>query len=335
MNTEPAGNPPNVTDTGVLQRALERERLRRQKAEALLEERSRELFEASESLRQALADLQRNQRQLVQQEKLASLGVLSAGVAHEINNPIGFVSSNVNTLSDYLRTYQEGFELARTLLTGESGRSDSSPTPDRSWLDWERQIDLEFLLGDTNDLLRETLEGLERVKTIVSGLKNFARADDNRQEPVDINESVRTALTMARNQLKYQCEVVEELREVPPVLGNASRLSQVVLNLLVNAAQAASENCWIRISTDSDGRDVTITVEDNGCGIAPENLDRVFTPFFTTKPVGVGTGLGLSISHGIIADHGGSIDVNSEPGVGTCFTIRLPVAPDSTRKPAL
>lgn len=328
MHTDTARNPAPPPDEAVLQRALERERLRRQKAESLLEERSRELFETSESLRRALADLQRNQRQLVQQEKLASLGVLSAGVAHEINNPVGFVTSNVSTLSGYLQTYEEGFKLARTLLAAGGTGSDAT----HPWLDWEKKADLNFLLGDTSDLLRETLEGLSRIKTIVSGLKNFARSDEGHSEPVDVNESVRTALTMARNQLRYQCEVVEDLHEVPKILGSSSRLSQVILNLLVNASQASSENCWIRIATALDNHHVTISVEDHGCGIAPENLDRVFTPFFTTKPVGVGTGLGLSISHGIIADHGGTIEVSSQQNVGTSFIIRLPLPPGTATK---
>ncbi|MCP5180602.1 MAG: peptidylprolyl isomerase [Pseudomonadales bacterium] len=315
--------PPSATPSDVLRRALDRERARRQKAEHLLENKSRELFDASEALRAAMDDLRRNQKQMIRQEKLASLGVLSAGVAHEINNPVGFVLSNVTTLADYVAVYQQGFDVIRTAL-GDG----VAPAELRSrFEDFAARESLDYLLEDSVALLAETREGLLRVKEIVEDLKNFARADGVSKVEINVNESVRAALTMARNQVKYKCTVEEDLQEVPPVLGSVHRLGQVVLNLLVNASQSAGENCWIRVATYSDGASVFIEVRDNGCGIPPENLTKLFTPFFTTKPVGEGTGLGLAICHSIVEEHGGEISVDSRVDEGTQFRIRLPVAP--------
>ncbi|MEZ5595166.1 MAG: ATP-binding protein [Pseudomonadales bacterium] len=315
--------PPSATPSDVLRRALDRERARRQKAEHLLENKSRELFDASEALRAAMDDLRRNQKQMIRQEKLASLGVLSAGVAHEINNPVGFVLSNVTTLADYVAVYQQGFDVIRTAL-GDG----VAPAELRSrFEDFAARESLDYLLEDSVALLAETREGLLRVKEIVEDLKNFARADGVSKVEINVNESVRAALTMARNQVKYKCTVEEDLQEVPPVLGSVHRLGQVVLNLLVNASQSAGENCWIRVATYSDGASVYIEVRDNGCGIPPENLTKLFTPFFTTKPVGEGTGLGLAICHSIVEEHGGEISVDSRVDEGTQFRIRLPVAP--------
>ena len=305
----------------VLARVIERERKRRARAELLLEDKSRELFEASENLRNALESLQRNQRQLVQQEKMASLGVMSAGVAHEINNPLGFVLSNINTLAEYVEILVEGYAQLREHLA----EGPDLPAVATAFASWSSRRELDYIAGDTGELLRETRDGIDRVCKIVEGLKNFARADETAMQPVDVNEAVRSALTIARNQVKYRCEVVEELGDLPPVLGNPSKLGQVFLNLIVNASQAAGDNCWIRIVSRAEPGWVRVSVEDNGCGIPVENLDKVFTPFFTTKPVGVGTGLGLSISHGIITEHGGGIEVTSDVGVGTRFTVSLPV----------
>lgn len=305
----------------VLQRALERERSRRTLAEQLLEDRSRDLFDASEALRQALADLQRNQKQMLQQEKLASLGVLSAGVAHEINNPLGYVLSNVSTLSDYVVTLLAGIDQMGSRVESASELSAAKGAVST----WIQSSDMRYVTEDAPSLLDETVEGLQRVRSIVEGLKTFAREDDGQSEAVDVNEAIRSSLTIARSQFRGRCEIDDLLVEVPAVLGNLSRLGQVFLNLIMNAGQAVDESGRVSVVSMVEGDWVIVRVEDDGCGISAENIARIFTPFFTTKPQGEGTGLGLSISHGIVVEHDGEISVSSEEGKGTCFTVRLPV----------
>ncbi len=311
-------------DPKTLMRALERERKRRAVAESLLEEKSRELFHSFEELEQAHKQLKANQKQLVQSEKMASLGIMSAGVAHEINNPIGFVLSNLKTLAEYAPVFSNLYEGLNGLL--EKIEDDSCLAEEKQrLLAYLEQEDVEFLMEDTGDLLTESTEGVVRVRDIVAGMKSFSHSDTTDQEELDLNDTVSKTLALASGQLKTSCALETDLGDLPRLVGNSGRLGQVVMNLVVNASQAVSpDNGKVLIRTFADDNAVTLEVQDNGHGMNEETKNKLFTPFFTTKPVGEGTGLGLSITFGIIEEHGGRVDVESEEGVGTTFSVVLP-----------
>ncbi len=318
-------------DIAVLERAFERERKQRKQAEKLLENKSRELFlsyeelkEAHSSLSSAHKELKHKQRQLVQSEKMASLGVLSAGVAHEINNPIGFVLSNINTFSSYIGIFKNSHSKLLNIIEHANNLEDL-PKIISSTSDYIENEEVEYILEDTDDLIEETKEGIERVKEIVAGLKDFVREDQGKKESTNINESIQSTLRLLSNQLKYHCELVENYGVLPDIHCHVGKLNQVFMNLIVNASQAIKEQGTITIETKKLDSYVVASFSDTGSGISEENLENLFTPFFTTKPVGEGTGLGLSISHGIIEEHGGTIEVESELGKGTTFTVKLPI----------
>ena len=313
-------------NTELIQKALQRDRNARKAADRLLENKSRELFESRKQLQAEHDALKQTQAMLVQSEKMASLGQLAAGVAHEINNPVGFVASNLTTLTDYVGVFESLLklygELAGKISDGES--SDMAAIIEK--IDALRsKEDIDYVLEDVQELLSESSDGLVRVRDIVQNLKSFARLDEAEVKHVNLNETIESTLKIADNELKYHWKVVREFGDLPLVHCNAGKLNQVFLNLLVNAGQATSENGVITIGTHVDGDDVIIRIADNGSGILEENLTAIFNPFFTTKPVGEGTGLGLSISYNIIEQHGGQITVKSDTDVGTEFTIRLPI----------
>lgn len=314
-------------DLSTIEKALSRERESRKRAERLLEEKSRELFESFQQLENAHEELKQNQRKLVQSEKMASLGVLSAGVAHEINNPIGFVTSNLSTLNEYTPIFYEAFVLLKNLLSKLESepayRSDYHAV--KSFLE-EKQVD--FLVEDTSDILVETLDGLRRVTDIVAGLQTFARAENASMELIDPVECVRSTASLIKSDSKHQFELVDELIDVPPIVGNAGKLGQVFMNLIVNAIQAVSsarEDGKVSLRSYLDKQFVCIDVCDDGPGMTPEVVEKIFEPFYTTKEEGEGTGLGLSLTQGIVDEHGGIIRVESEAGKGTTFTIALPL----------
>ncbi len=265
---------------------------------------------------------------LVQQEKLASIGELAAGVAHEINNPISYVQSNLNTLERYVKAITELLEMLFRLKDIE--------TIEERWDLW-RQIenfkltaDMDFILQEILSLTSESLHGVERVRQIVSDLRSFSRADGTTMTEADIRECIGSALNITWNEVKYHATVVKEFDDVPRIPCYPQQLTQVFVNLLVNAAQAMSGMGEIRIRTWTDGDHVMVTVKDTGTGIQAEQIHRIFDPFFTTKEVGKGTGLGLSIVYGIIQRHHGSITVHSTPGRGTEFQIELPITVDNS-----
>lgn len=265
------------------------------------------------------------QRQVAAQEKMASIGQLAAGVAHEINNPIGFVNSNLGTLARDV-----GSLLALVQAYREAcGESASAEQRQRAQT-LEQALDLAFLAEDLPQMIRESIDGLQRVKRIVQDLRSFSRVDASDWLYADLNEGIESTLNMLMHEIRYKAQVRKELSPLPAVYCLAAQINQVLMNLLVNAGHAIERDGLILIRSWVDGAWACVSVRDNGCGMAAEVMKRIFEPFFTTKPVGQGTGLGLSLSFSIIQKHKGRIDVDSAPGQGTCFTLRLPVqGPDS------
>jgi two-component system NtrC family sensor kinase len=275
----------------------------------------------NENLQKTSADLQQAQAQAFQQEKMASIGQLAAGVAHEINNPMGFISSNLATMGKYMQKLG-AFETA--LIEAVQKRGDQETVALVNDVRTEMKID--FILKDLHTLLEESRDGAERVRCIVRDLKSFSHEDEAQCKPFSINECLDSTLNMARNEIKYVADVERDYDPALPLLnGYPQKLNQVFMNLLVNAAHAIEEHGTIRLKTFSESGDIVVCISDTGRGIAPENLTRIFEPFFTTKVVGKGTGLGLSISYDIIKNHGGRLTVKSEVGTGTTFTVRLPL----------
>ncbi len=282
-----------------------------------------ELSTLNATMQRMNEELEEAQDQLVQSEKMASIGQIAAGVAHEINNPIGYVLSNLGTLDSYLKSL---FGLVEACIESEG----SSSAPQQPSLDRARalreNVDFDFLRGDIVALLAESRDGILRVKHIVQDLKDFSRGGaDDVWEVVNLHEAVDRTLNIVRNEIKYKARIETRYGSLPDVECIPSRLHQVFLNLIVNAGHAIEANGTITVSTGASATEVWIRFEDTGCGIPKEHLHRIFEPFFTTKPVGQGTGLGLSMSYSIVRRHGGSIDVESEPGRGSRFTIRLPM----------
>lgn len=264
--------------------------------------------------------------QLIQSEKLASLGQLAAGVAHEINNPVGFVKSNVGTLTEYVEIFTRLLNVYEELA--EATRSEDK-AQQKVLLDKIQTIRKEEGLADiqedVTELLTESTDGLIRVTEIVQNLKSFARLDEASVKEANINEGIKATLKVVWNELKYKSEINTELGEIPDIRCSPGQLNQVFMNLLVNAAQAIPERGTITIKTEANSSEIIIRISDTGTGIPEDKLSQIFTPFYTTKPVGQGTGLGLSIIYGIIQKHNGNIAVESELGVGTTFIIRLPL----------
>lgn len=313
-----------MENLSAIEKALQRERKRRKLAEQFLEEKSRALFSSYKELELTHLDLHKNQRQLVHSEKMASIGILVAGIAHEINNPVGYVQSNINTLQEYLLIFTNALEHLNTLLQMDPA-SDEFAARKLEISRYLREMDVDYIFQDTTSLIDESLHGLGRINEIVKGLRSFAHAGNTESAPVDINNCLRIAHTLVKSQLPSGCEISLELQPLPKVLASETKLGQVFLNLLVNAAQAIDHD-YGRISLRSYelADQVVVEVRDNGCGISEENLGKLFTPFFTTKPVGQGTGLGLSISFGIIQELNGHLDVVSTPGQGSTFQVTLP-----------
>jgi signal transduction histidine kinase len=302
-------------------------------ANAALEERNRRLQQLADELaaaalseRRAHEELKKTEGQLVQSEKMASLGQMVAGIAHEINNPIAFVTNNLAVLHrdvlaamNVLEHYREG----RTVLAGAA--PDLAAALDRL----EEEMDLPYLQANLPRLFEKSLAGLKRVRDIVTNLRDFARLDEAEFKEVDLNAALASTVEILRHEIKTK-EIQLQIpnQELPPILCHPGKINQVFLNLLLNAFQACERGGMVEVRTRLEpGEAVVVEVADNGCGIKPEHLPHLFEPFFTTKPVGQGTGLGLSVSYGIIRDHGGAITAESTPGQGSTFRIRLPLQP--------
>lgn len=270
--------------------------------------------------------LQDTQDQLLQSEKMASIGQLAAGVAHEINNPIGFVNSNLSTLSEFSQSMLSAIQKIGQKIT--SG-NDSELKLFYAQLADEHEID--FITDDLSSLLAESKDGISRVKDIVQDLKDFSRTDSGEFTTVDVRNIIDKTINLIHSEVKYSAELTTEYGSLPEVEVVESQIGQVILNLLVNASHAIEDKGTITIKTvvNDDTKTIQISVTDSGKGICPENMGKLFDPFFTTKPVGKGTGLGLSLSYGIIQRHHGDIEVESELGVGTTFRVTLPITQPS------
>jgi two-component system, NtrC family, sensor kinase len=274
----------------------------------------------SDELEKAYTDLKATQAKVVQQEKMASIGQLAAGVAHEINNPMGFISSNLGTLGKYLdRLYEfiNFISLQTETIVDDQQRQEIAAK--------RKALKVDYILDDAKELLKESLEGGSRVRTIVQNLKSFSRVDEAQFKLADINECLESTINIVWNELKYKTVLQKDLGNIPMTKCYPQQLNQVFMNLLVNASQAIENQGEIGVKTWNDESEIFISVSDTGCGIPQEIVNRIFEPFFTTKEVGKGTGLGLSITYDIVKNHNGEIMVESSPGVGSKFTIRLPI----------
>lgn len=321
----PDGRPIGVQ--GIFWDVTERER-----AESRLRQQNMMLQEMARSERETNQALKVAQGQLVQSEKLVSLGQLIAGVAHEINNPLAYVTNNVAVLERDLSELTALLELYRQ---ADPIISESRPELARSIQHVREEADLDYLIENLPGLLARTRDGLRRIQRIVVDLRVFARIDESDLNDADLNPGIESTVNIILGTAKKKdVKIRLDLAPLPAIKCYGAKINQVIMNLLSNAIDACPESGEVIISTRvADEAGVVITVSDTGCGIEPHVLDRIFDPFFTTKPVGQGTGLGLSISYGIVQDHGGSIEVASEPGRGATFTVRLPDSPPpSTRR---
>ncbi|MGA8181409.1 MAG: PAS domain S-box protein [Desulfobacterales bacterium] len=282
-------------------------------------------------LKQAEEEKKRIEAQLLQSEKMASIGQLAAGVAHEINNPTGFVSSNLKTLFDYIKDISNLSKEYRKLVAKLKQGSDNAGVFGISdqlkhIAALEEEADMDFVLKDIIELIEESKGGIERIKKIVRDLKDFAHPGEDKPKFANINENMDSTVNVVWNELKYKAAVAKDYGDLPQVQCYPQLLNQVFMNLLVNAAQSIKEHGEIKIKTQANNGYVEIKVSDTGSGIPEKNLPKIFDPFFTTKEVGKGTGLGLNVAYNIIEKHHGKIDVTSTVGKGTTFTVRIPVA---------
>ena len=284
------------------------------------------IIRLEQSLEEQNRELRRTQAALYQSEKLASLGQLAAGVAHEINNPLAYVLNNLSVLR---RDVLAAMDLLGSYRTGRERLASAAPDLAADLARREEEVDLGYLLDNLGPLFDKTMAGLHRVRGIVVNMRDFARLDEAEFKEADLNAAVTSTLEILSHEIKKKSIAVEtRFQDVPPMLGHPGKINQVLLNLVINAVQACAEGGHVAVRTRPEpGEAVVVEVEDDGCGIQPEHMPRLFEPFFTTKPVGQGTGLGLSVSYAIVRDHGGTIAVESTPGRGSTFRVRLPLRP--------
>jgi signal transduction histidine kinase len=295
--------------------------------EQKVNERTHELSESNNELNNTLEDLKQTQSQLVESEKMASLGQLTAGIAHEINNPINFVTSNVSPLKRDIEMMFGALEEIEKV-----GLSDSPLAEKQKKIkEYKEELDFDYLTIEINHLLKGIKEGANRTAEIVKGLKLFSRLDEDDLKKADINEGLESTMVIANNLLNNKIKVIREYGDLPAVECYPGKLNQVFLNIISNAAYAIQKQFGddtggkISITTTSDGESIFIHIKDNGTGMDAEMQKKIFEPFFTTKEVGEGTGLGLSISYNTIKKHNGNITVNSTPGQGTEFVLQIPI----------
>lgn len=298
----------------------------------------KKLDNKEKELEQSVKNLKKAEILMVEEDKLASLGHLAAGILHEINNPLGFIISNFGTLKKYVERLVGIVDLYKQVINKLATVNESLLSSNEyiNLKEMENKYNLDFIMSDTVELVNDTEEGIERVQKIISAMRNFAHASKAMEfENYDLNEGINNTLVIAKNEIKYTANVKVELDEIPRVEAISSEINQVILNLIINSSHAIKERKesedlsyfgLLTITTTSDESCVKCIIEDNGMGISKENLDKIFQPFFTTKPIGKGTGLGLSIANDIIKNkHKGDLTVESIPGEGTKITIILPI----------
>jgi len=290
--------------------------------EQLVHERTQQITQANAALQAEMVERKHLEGQLVQSEKLASIGQLAAGVAHEINNPIGFIFSNFGMLGKY---QQSLFEMLQAYQDAEPGITE--PTLVNALRELRERIELDYLKEDIPVLMKESLDGIVRVRQIVADLKDFSRVDSSSDwQWSNLHQGIDSTLNIVASEIKYAADVVKEYGSLPDIECLPAQLNQVILNLVVNAAHAmGARRGTITIRTGVSNETVWLEVQDTGEGMSPETQKKIFDPFFTTKPVGKGTGLGLSLAYGIVQKHHGRIDVHSEIGKGTSFRVELPM----------
>lgn len=323
-----------VFQTIIVAKDVTEERRQTEKIKSLnqkLHATSEKIHVKNKELEQTLQELKNTQAQILQSEKMASIGQLAAGVAHEINNPTGFVSSNLKSLEDYLKDMNQLLQAYQNLTVklNDSAENQQLPSSITTQINEikkiETDIDIEFLQEDIHDLIKDCREGTERIKKIVLDLKDFAHPGEDKLQATDINQGIESTLNVVSNELKYKARVVKDYGKLPRIKCYPQQLNQVFMNILVNAAQAMEKQGEIRIQTRCEEDQVEIRISDNASGIRKENIAKIFDPFFTTKDVGKGTGLGMNIAYNIVKKHNGTIDVDSTVGKGTTFTIKLPI----------
>lgn len=264
------------------------------------------------------AQLERLQAQIIHSEKMAGLGQLAAGVAHELNNPAGFIYGNMDLIRGYLGRLELMLSIFERVKLPEAEAAELATT--------RKEIGYDSLLPDLRSMIADCVEGAERIRDVVKNLRLFSRLDDGEFKSVDLHENIDSTIRLLSGYYgSGRIQLVREYGELPHVNCYAGQLNQVWTNLLVNAAQAIKQSGEVKISSRVTGEFAVVTISDTGSGIEPEHLRRIFDPFFTTKPVGEGTGLGLSISYGIIKKHGGTIETSSVVGAGTSFRVSIPI----------
>ena len=308
------------------QEELEKKNIEMRVTNKYLADNERAIKNMFADIKEANDELKRAQNQLIQSEKLASIGQLSAGVAHEINNPLGFVNSNLSTLDKYVRSLERILiELDSLQTSVKNGDVAEAQRIEEQIAHIEDELDIQYIMKDIHNLLKESQDGLDRIKKIVMDLKTFSRRDEKVKTMEDINKVIDGVINIVWNEIKYKAELEKEYGDIPKIECNPQQLGQVFINLLTNAVQAMDNRGKITVRTHIKDRNVYVDVIDTGRGMSPEIAKNIFEPFFTTKKSGVGTGLGLSLSYDIIKAHKGHITVDSTVGKGTKFTVIIPV----------
>ena len=292
-----------------------------------LERRYRQLLESHQQLQEDYDRLVTQKERMVQREKMASIGMLADGIAQEINNPIGFIRSNLETLQDYVERIKQGLQDHKAAI---DRLASTSPTAAQTRLlealeQRFSELQMEFIAKDSVASIEESLVGIRRVEGIIDNLRDFSRADSGERTLTDINEIIDGTLSLVWNQIKFACNVRKVYGDLPQIYAIGGQLRQVFVNVIMNAVQAFDQDDnTLEIHTRFENDMVIIEFADNGPGIPAEIVDKIFDPFFSTKEIIGGSGMGLYISHGVISSHRGEILVSSEPGKGARFTIKLP-----------
>lgn len=281
---------------------------------------------AEKKLKKAYENLKKTEAHLIHSEKMAGIGQLSAGVAHEINNPTSFIINNLGVLKQYTGKLINMFNQYEPYLKSQFQNDKKVYKKLISKLSTlKKEIDFDFIADDLPELMQETKEGAERIKKIVSNLKSFAHPVNDQSKKVDLNQELDKAVSLVWNEIKYNCDIRKDYQKLPLMFCNPGQLNQVFVNLIVNASHAIGKtNGIISLRTQYKNKTITLEIQDNGKGISQVNQKKIFEPFFTTKSIGSGTGLGLSISYSIIKNHKGNIEVKSQKGKGTTFKITFP-----------